>query len=232
MTDYEEELQKIELEKRRLELEKMRVDIADASKAFWMRPGYLAGLSPLLIALAGVFTAWVTGYFDTQRSQLATEIAALETEKTALVEDVAKAQNAIDIGYLRIRMAAEEAQYALGHFGSYSEEYSRAIQRLIALSVTMPDEALSALNVITDLSADRFNIIQITEESLSDLNSTLAEIEASDWAKELSTDPILTAQGLFRSPDGKLYDVRQARFLSESEARDAASGFLRSPSED
>lgn len=226
MTDFEQETQKIELERKRLELEKMRVEIADASMAFWKRPGYLAGLSPLLIALAGVFTAWVTGYFDTQRAELANDIAALEIEKSSLTEEIADAQKTIDHGYLRIRSAAEEAQYALGHFAGYSKEYTGAINRLIDLSDQMPDDGIAAVNVLTDLSADRFNIVQITNQSLADLNTTIAEIDASDWAKALTTDPFLTSQGLFRSEDGQFYDLSKERFLSEAEARDLGPQLL------
>lgn len=222
MTDFEAETQKIELEKRRLEVEKMRVEIADASLAFWKRPGYLAGLSPLLIAFAGVFTAWVTGYFDTQRTQLANDIAALESEKSALVAEVGEAQNTIDLGYLSIRLAAEEAEYALGHFEAVSEPFETGMEILMTHQDKLPPEALDALGPLTDGAADRHNIIEITKDSLADLSAQLSEIDASDEVKALSTGPFLRSLGLFRSEDGRLFDVSEGRFLSEQEALELA----------
>ncbi|SFR40635.1 hypothetical protein [Litoreibacter janthinus] len=230
--DFEAETQKIELERRRLEVEKMRVEIADASRPLWLRPGSLASLSPLLIALAGVFAAWVTGYFDTQRTQLANDIAALETEKADLSKDVQAAQNIIDNGYLRIRMAAGEALYALGHFGGFSEEYEAALQNLFKFQERLSDDGIAAVNTVAQISADRFNVVEISRQSLSDLNTTLANIEASDWAKELTTDPILRSVGLFLAPDGSYYDVEKERFLTETEAQNALPNVFTAPSSD
>ncbi|WP_298355827.1 hypothetical protein [uncultured Litoreibacter sp.] len=220
MTDFEAATQELDLERQRLENEKLRAEIEQVSLSWWKRPGYLGSMTPVLIALAGVFTAWVSGYFDTQRTQLSNDIVALEADKMDLTQGIADAQKIIDLGYLRIRMAAQEASYALGHFGSFSEEFSNSIQTLNRLSDAFPDEGISAVNTLTDAAANRFNIVQITEESLEDLTQTVQQIDASDWAKELQTGPFLTSLELFESEDGCYFDVGLGLFLSDEQAKE------------
>lgn len=218
MGDTEAELAALEVERKRLELEKLRVEIAEASLSWWKRPGYLGGLTPIILALVGVGTAWVTGFFDTQRQELATEIRSLQQEKAELSQEVEQTQLAIDLGYLQARLAAEDADYALGHFNAFSEDFTGAVNTLLDHQDQLPAELYGALNEMLDASAERFNIVRITEASINELLGRLEQIDASPWARELTTDPIMSSRGLLVSPDGEVFDVAKARFLTKEEA--------------
>ncbi len=217
MTDLDAELANLDVERKRLELEKLRAEIAESSLAWWKRPGYLGGLTPIVLAMVGVGTAWITGYFDTHRQELATEILSLEQEKTSLAQSVEQTQMAIDLGYLQARLAAEDADYALGHFNAFSEEFSGAANKILQYEDSLPDDLSAALNQMLDVSAERFNIVRITETSIDELLGRLELIDASPWAKELTTDPMMSSQGLLVAPDGQVFDVKKARFLTTEE---------------
>lgn len=218
MPDKDAELAELEVEHKRLELEKLRAEISEASLAWWKRPGYLGGLTPIILALVGVGTAWITGFFDTQRQELASEILSLEQEKTVLAQEIEQAQLAIDLGYLQARLAAEDTDYALGHFDAFSEDFTGAVNTFLDHQDDLPAELYGALNELLDASAGRFNIVKITEASIDELLERLDKIAASPWAKELTTDPFLASLGLLTSPDGKIFDVTKARFLTDEEA--------------
>ena len=224
MTDRDAELAQLDIERKRLELEKLRAEIAETSLAWWKRPGYLGGLTPIMLALVGVGTAWTTGFFDTQRQELATEISVLMQEKTTLAQAVEQTQSAIDLGYLQARLAAEDARYALGHFNAFSGEFSTAATTLLASQDSLPGDLSTALNELLDMSAERFNIVQISKTSINDLLGRLEQVAASPWAKELTTDPFLSSKGLLAAPDGRLFDVAKGRFLTGDEAEGVALG--------
>ncbi|WP_170766585.1 hypothetical protein [Ruegeria lacuscaerulensis] len=221
MADIEAELAQLEIERKHLELEKLRAEIDEVSLAWWKRPGYLAGLTPIALALVGVGTAWVTGFFDTKRQELAQEITALEQEKLTLEQSIEQTQLAIDLGYLQARLAAEDASYALGHFHAFSAEFGGAIDRLLKYESSLPVELVAVLNQLLETSAERFNIVRITETSIKETLDRLQEIEASAWAKELTTNPYLSSKGLLVAQDGKVFDIAKARFLTSEEAEAA-----------
>ena len=75
-----------------------------------------------------------------------------------------------------------------------------------------------------ETSAERFNIVKITEESINVLLDRLEQIDASPWAKELTTDPFLSSQGLLVAPDGRIFDVAKAQFLTAEEAEAKGGG--------
>ncbi len=218
MTETDTELVQLDLERKRLELEKLRAEIAEVSLAWWKRPGYLGGLTPIMLAIVGVGTAWTTGYFDTQRQELAMEISSLEDEKSVLAQSVTQTQLAIDLGYLQTRLAAEDADYALGHFNAFSEDFGEAVTKLLEGEANLPAEQSAALNQMLETSAERFNIVKITEALIKELLNRLEQIDASVWAKELTTDPFLSSKGLLVAPDGGVFDVLKARFLTDEEA--------------
>lgn len=218
MADRDAELVQLELDRKHLELEKLRAEIAEVSLAWWKRPGYLAGLTPLALALVGVGTAWVTGFFDTQRQELAKEIDALEQEKIILEQSVEQTQLEIDLGYLQARLAAEDANYALGHFNAFSDEFGSATDKLLEYQTSLPAELIAALNQLLAASAERFNIVRITEASIKETLTRLEEIEASTWAKDLKTDPLMSSKGLLVAQDGQVFDISKARFLTPEEA--------------
>ncbi len=78
------ELESLDIERRRLEVEKLRAEIEQVRLAWWKRPGYLGGLVPIVIAIVGFSSAWISGYFDTQRQNLKNEISGLEVESDRL----------------------------------------------------------------------------------------------------------------------------------------------------
>ena len=108
-----EELERLEIEKVRLECDKLRAEIAEASVAWWRRPGYLASLVPILIAVVGFLSVWSTGFFDTQRATLKSEVEGLKTQEIALqnrAKELASAnaevQQRIDDAYLTLKLAS------------------------------------------------------------------------------------------------------------------------------
>jgi hypothetical protein len=113
--DSASEAEKLDLERSRLELEKLRAEIDEVRLAWWKRPGYIGGLVPVVIAVVGFWSAWITGYFDTQRQNLKNEIANLEIERDQLSSANREIQRKIDDAFLRLKVAAGEASYALGH---------------------------------------------------------------------------------------------------------------------
>lgn len=86
MTDAapDDRLLELEIEKHRLECEKLRAEIAEVRQPLWKRSGYIASLSPMIIAVVAFFSAWISGYFDNARKVLETEVSALKAEVTGL----------------------------------------------------------------------------------------------------------------------------------------------------
>ncbi len=277
----ESALEQLELERKQLENDKLRAEVDQARLSWWKRPGYFAGAAPILIALAGVFTAWVTGYFDTQREQLATEISVLEkdvgelaAEKEALESDrseleaanaeledssarlaaekstleleriallaeseklsqeIAAAKQSLDLAYLRIRVAAEDAKYALKHFESYAAETGDYTQYIIERMDALPDDVQPQMFGLFELLANRFNVVLITQESLGQLDDRLASIETSPWTKTLRWEPFLSQEGLMQDEDGKYYDIENGRFLTDEEAQARLPTLFRPVSDD
>src|SRR5688572_29027034 len=117
-----EELDRLEIEKRRLECDKLRAEIAEVSVVWWQRPGYLGSVGPIVIAVVGFLSVWSTGFFDTQRATLKSEVAGLKTEEAALKARAAELNRAnaeiqrrIDDAYIKLKVVTNDARYALGH---------------------------------------------------------------------------------------------------------------------
>src|SRR5689334_4304076 len=112
----------LELEKRRLENEKLRVEIQHESLVWWKRPGYVGGMSPIFLAVIGLFSAWATGFFDTQRANLKSEVKNLQLQQENLRDQnqrltnaTAEIQATIDQAYLSLKLATTDAIYSLSH---------------------------------------------------------------------------------------------------------------------
>ncbi|PTX54414.1 hypothetical protein C8N43_3228 [Litoreibacter ponti] len=233
----ESEMDELELALKRLEVEKMRADVDQARLAWWKRPGYLGGMAPIVLAVVGLVTAWANGYFDTQRTQLANEIAALEGERDALNAKVADAQRAIDAGYLQAKLAAFDADYAIGHFEAFSEQademkgplslqlvdlpevpsslglpaFARAAETTLLKELKKQRDVLQEKNVffqnLQALLEQQQMVGEVTKEAVTNVLDQLEQIEATPWVKALETDPMLSAQRRFRAPDGRIFDL-------------------------
>src|SRR5262245_43843728 len=90
------EADRLDLERRRLECEKLRVEIAQASAPWWTRAGYVGSLVPIVIAIVGFGTGLATGFFDTERQQLKTEIEGLKATRQELQVASESLQKKID----------------------------------------------------------------------------------------------------------------------------------------
>lgn len=204
---HETELADLALAQKRLEVEKLRAEVDHARLSWWKRPGYLGGLALIVLALVGVVTAWANGYFDTQRAQLANEIALLEVEKDALVTQVADAQRAIDSGYLQAKLAAYDADYAIGHFEAFSEQAEAAKADLNAVLRDAPEQMKARAQQVIDVLEQQISVGNVTKKAVTEVLSQLDQIEATPWVKKLETDPMLSAERRFRGPEGRIFDV-------------------------
>jgi hypothetical protein len=204
----------LEIEKRRLECEKLRAEIAEVGQPLWKRAGYIASLSPILLAAVAFFSAWVTGYFDRQRQDLATEVEALEVKRDELAARNAAIQEAIDDVYLRLKVVSGEAAYALSHLRGLDDGRDRVAE----LRALLQGDSNQVAQFVKEMSQrERFidEIVLITEEELRKMRTGLEEVPASGWARELLYQPgpegeVLTA------PDGRRYHLREKRFLDPS----------------
>lgn len=182
-----ESLEQLEIEKRRLECDKLRAEIAEASIAWWKRPGYLGGLAPVLIAVVGFFSVWSTGFFDTQRATLKTEVEGLKAQQAELQKANAEAQRRIDDAYISLKMASADTAYAVSHFQS----------------LPVGDDPLGKA------------IVEASEDGLKQLTISLEGIPASKWAAELQ--PIIGPRPGLRAPDGRLYSPVDRKYYVKEE---------------
>lgn len=242
---YDDEHAELELDQKRLSVEKLRAEVVQAQLAWWKRPAYLGGLAPILLALVGVATAWANGYFDTQRTQLANEIAALEDERDALNTKIAQAQQAIDYGYLQAKLAAFDADYAIGHFEAFSQQADAmkgplSLQLIdlpevpdsLGLPALMRGAEAAALKVLKEqrdalqeknaffqdlqgLLEQQQMVGEVTKDAMTNVLAQLEQIEATPWVKALETDPMLSAAQRFRDPDGRIFDLARWDWVDE-----------------
>lgn len=210
----------LDLERRRLECEKLRAEIAQTSAPWWTRPGYIGSLVPIVIALVGFFSALAAGFFDTERAQLKTEIEALTLKRDQLHAANEEIQKKIDDAYLLLRLAASEAEYAIGHITSLEPLRGELVATVSAAARTLPgDEAAAVSELLAqyELSTD---IAGITAESLAEVQTSLARIPASPWAAELKPTLkglIVPDKALLEAPDGRFYDPAAGRFFEPAE---------------
>ena len=85
-----------------LRCEKLGKEIEQLQRPWWKRAPYLAVIASLTVAIAGFFSALLSGYFDSRRSSLEDQIGSLEVRRDAL-------QSAIDVTYGQLRISTSEA---------------------------------------------------------------------------------------------------------------------------
>ena len=208
----------LEIEKRRLECDKLRAEIAEVSVAWWQRPGYIGGIAPILIAVVGFLSVWSTGFFDTQRATLKSEVETLKVQETALqnrTEELSRAnaeiQQRIDDAYITLKLASSEARYALGHLQGLGPRISDGDRTLVEASLTDVPPGVSALvRELLDRDQLAGTIVPITEQELKGLATSLDAIPASTWATEL--EPEIGPVPALRAPDGRFYSPVDRKF--------------------
>lgn len=219
------EAKDLDLEKRRLECEKIRAEISQIELAWWKRPGYIGGIAPIFIALVGFLSVWSTGFFETQRAELRSEIEKLDTEQKGLsdynqklVQSSTEIQKQIDQAYLSIKMAIEDSSYALAHMRGTGPALTDADHKQVEMVLKeMPAEVSELVQRL--LSKERFTevIIPITEKELQELDKTLQIIPASEWATELQPMLATVPVPVLRAPDGRIYNLADGKFYEKLE---------------
>ena len=207
------ETQQLEIEKQRLECEKLRAEIEQVRLTWWKRPGYIGGLAPIVLALIGFFSAWTSGYFDTQRSNLDTQVESLKVKKDALENANQEIQRRIDDAYLRLKVAAYEASYAIGHVRGLGPPPEDVRDKVDAALDKIPVGVAEIFREVFHQYESTSEIIKITENDLNALHHSLSNIPASDWAAELQPEPGST----LRAPDGRYYHLEDQRYYDREE---------------
>lgn len=77
----------LDREIKRKELEKLNIEISELKRPLWSRIGFIAAMSPLALALLAFLSAWLNGYFDTTRAELAADIEELEGQRGILTAE-------------------------------------------------------------------------------------------------------------------------------------------------
>lgn len=213
----------LDLEKRRLECEKLRVEISQVELAWWKRPGYIGSIAPILIALVGFLSVWSTGFFETQRAELRSEIEKLGTEHTKLsdnnqklVQSSREIQKQIDQAYISIKVAVAESSYALAHMRGEGPALTDADHgRVETVLKEMPADVSELIRRL--LSKERLAeiIVPITENELQGLDKMLLIIPASEWATELQ--PMIGPIPVLSAPDGRFYNPADGNFYEKLE---------------
>jgi hypothetical protein len=217
------ETQAIELEMKRLQRDKLRAEVRDATLSWWKKPGYIASSAPIALAIAGIFTAWVSGFFNREREILKAEIDNLQVAKDKLDQETAAAKKELDAALERsqkLQKIADEV-YIKVLFHSAGSTY--------AMSMIKPDgqqgwisgkDVDAAAKTVTQLPAeDRQRVQDIIEQyrislemidrvhnSMKSTNQLLDALPASERVKRLKlTGP--PEDGFIDPSTGKTYSI-------------------------
>jgi len=214
------ESERLDLERRRLECEKRRVEIAQAAAPWWTHPGYIGSLVPIVLAIVGFGTAFATGFFDTERATLKSEIETLAVKRDQLLAANEGIQKKIDDAYLKLYAASAEAQYALSHITSDPSGHDKIKAEV---EDTLPKLSPADADVVRSLlsfSDFTWDMAKITAEELDLVGGSLKDIPASPWAKELRPMPkgyYIPDRVVMEAPDGRLYDPTDGRYYRPDE---------------
>ena len=214
------EAEQLDLERRRLECEKLRVEIAQASAPWWTRAGYIGSLVPIALAIAGFATGIATGFFDTERKNLQSDVQALTVKRDQLQAASEEIQGKIDDAYLRVLSASAEARYAISHINGVASQFDSIEPKVTSALEKLPEDEKQAVGELLNLSQLSRTIAKVTEEELAFVATSLREMPATDKVKELQ--PTIRGQYipdrvLMQAPDGRLYDPTDGRYYQPQE---------------
>jgi hypothetical protein len=213
------ESERLDLEKRRLECEKLRVEIAQVSYPWWKRAGYIGSLVPIVIALVGFLSAFASGYFDTERKNLKTEIDGLTLKRDQLAAANEEIQKKIDDSYLKLKLASSEARYALSLISSMAIRKEMVANIESSLAAMSPKTAEPVREVLGMYGLAN-ELVKTTEKDLEELEKNLRAIPASKWVVELKATlkgMFLPGKALLEAPDGRFYDPYERRYYDKDE---------------
>lgn len=207
--DFSAESRRLELEKTRLECQKIEAEIEQVRLQWWKRPGYIGGLVPIVITVIGFLSAVASGYFDTQRELLQSQVDGLVNEKKGIEEATARLrsdqvdlltknqalvaaserlQETIDTVYINLRMGVADLDYGVAHLQTCQPAVPpRELDRLLRENgSTLDAPAKSAVAELVEC----YRIVQILLYSIDNefdrYQQDLADIPASAWVKELA----------------------------------------------
>ena len=121
---------KEELEKKKLELE-----IRELELPRWKRATYLGIGIPIIVAIAGLASAWYAGFFNEERQRLATEIASLTERRDDLLASFATTQQALNTAETRL------TRIKTYYTGLVTTMMSVAMDTEVIKNFTIPDDA-------------------------------------------------------------------------------------------
>ena len=149
-----------------LELKKLCLEVQQLELRWWKRPSYIAAAIPIVLALLTLITAFTTGWFDQERSNLRSQKDALEAQNAVLEQQ---------------KTQLEEQKNAL-------ESLNKKLQ---AENINLEDsldeleEAESSLR--EDLNTQSGNALNAGQQD------TIVEVTSpSSWLIVFSTDPELS----------------------------------------
>lgn len=213
-------LVELEIERSRLECQKLQVEIEQIRQPLWKRASYIASMSPIILALVAFLSAWITGYFNTERQQLESDIAGLEDRRTQLIADSEAMQKQIDTVYLRLKRTAGEASYAIGHIRGWDGDgrWTKTINKVAEQDIVV--DGLNLGDTLRQREAIVNDIVEITEGELEKIDKTLAEVPASDWSRTLYYEPG-PAEDTVHAPDGRLYRIDSGLYFDDIDSMEA-----------
>jgi hypothetical protein len=248
--DIDRQIKELERDKRLEEIKQLRA----GARTRWITPTAFAALLPLVAGfglwIAGELKQYNEGYralaerdalkrekdaLQQQKDSLNIEVSTLLQLKTHYAEETARLQrdtiakqDVIDKTYLRAAFTGDEALYALGHFEGMGPPLDAGklrqardeVKRLTGEAAATLDEVLRRYQLSQEL-------IGISKEVMSEFKATLKVVPASDWTRQLQSQPtgaVLPRRKIMISEKGnqrQLYDVIAGRFLTADEAAQA-----------
>ena len=209
-------------EKKRLECLMLEAEIGQTSLAWWKRPAYLGGATPVIVAILGFISAWLTGYFDQRKDVLEAEVATLNETKSRLDIEVAQAksqrdqaltqarqaQRSIDEIYLKVSMETANARYALSHIKPPGAgDGNVSAERLDRLRQLAKDTENADLQGLAQEYRAALDMIDTSHNSADQIFRVLGNRALSPRAKRLKQQPPPNETSYIDPETGRTYTI-------------------------
>lgn len=194
-----------------LERRKLQLEISQLERKCFQNPDWYRSLSPIVIALVIWFAGWWSGYFDSRRGQLESEIVQLQERERTLresVEDDKGFRRALDL--ISVHTGSSVNMTTDSGVVVYEVQLdNRGIYSSLALSVeaieeagTQPappkvisEELLKSLAFIPNLRALTISGLELPDNGLESLSTEIDLREIEIFSRNLRTsDVVLIAQ--------------------------------------